>query len=81
MKYTVLMYFPFFEDEEIRRIPLRRLAEMTGVHYTYLCRLKKGQAVASEEMYSRLSKFLVDKRTWTPETTPTTTDKQEEPNK
>lgn len=68
MKYTTEHYYPFFEDEEVRRIPLRKLAELTGVHYTYLSRLKNGKAAASEEMKYRLVTWLEAKRLMVPAT-------------
>jgi plasmid maintenance system antidote protein VapI len=58
MKYTIIKEYPLKEKMEKKKLTIRSLSELSGVHFTYISRLLVGKSVATEEMKNKLDAVL-----------------------
>lgn len=58
MKYTIIKDYPLREKMENKKLTIRQLSNLSGVHYTYISRLLTGKSVASEELKLKLESVL-----------------------
>jgi transcriptional regulator with XRE-family HTH domain len=58
MKYTIVKDYPLRLKMDKKKLTIRKLAEKSGVHFTYISRLLTGKSVASEEIKNKLDNVL-----------------------
>jgi len=58
MKYTIIKDYPLREKMDRKKLTIRQLSTLSGVHYTYISRLLTGKSVASEELKLKLESVL-----------------------
>lgn len=54
MKYTVIKTFPLRKTMLRKGLTIRKLSELSGVHFTFISRLLTGKSIASEEVKNKL---------------------------
>jgi len=58
MKYTIIKEYPLKEKMDKKKLTIRQLSHLAGVHYTYVSRLLTGKSTATESMKDKLDAVL-----------------------
>lgn len=58
MKYSITKEYPLREKMDKKRLTIRQLGVLAGVHYTYISRLLSGTSTATEEVKNKLDAVL-----------------------